>query len=252
MNTSLCRDDMFHGGARSHSFGTSAKVAVQSTTFCSSQSGLKPELQVRLEERRRERSRIARELHDTLFQGFFSASYMLGSAADQLPENSASRLSVDRARGVINGILAEARTILQGLRSSTPKSESLEQSLSAIREEFAHEQKTGFRVFVNGQPRDLQPNIIEQIYLIGREALLNAVHHSGAANIEAEVEYLPRRLRLRVRDNGRGIDPQILKSGRDSHWGLLGMQERAANIGAKLRICSRLGQGTEVELSVLQ
>lgn len=250
MNTSLCRDEIFREGARVHSLSASAELPVQSVTFCSCRSGLKSELQVRLEERRKERSRIARELHDTLFQGFFGASYMLQNAAEHLPENSPSRQSVDRALGVVNRMLDETRSALRGLRSSSAYPASLEQSLSSIREEFTHDQKTRFRIFVTGQSRNLHSSVQEQVNAIGREALLNAVRHAGAANIEAEIEYLPRRLRLRVRDNGRGIDPEILRLGRDSHWGLLGMQERAASVGAKLRIWSRPGKGTEVEVSV--
>jgi nitrate/nitrite-specific signal transduction histidine kinase len=80
--------------------------------------------------------------------------------------------------------------------------------------------------------------------------VINAFRHSGARNIEVEVEYASRRLRMLVRDNGRGIDPQTLTSGRDGHWGLPGMRERAERIGAKVRLWSRPGSGTEVELLV--
>jgi signal transduction histidine kinase len=107
-----------------------------------------------------------------------------------------------------------------------------------------------FRLFVTGQPKPLTPEIQEQIYLIRREAMLNAVRRAQATSIEAEVEYLPHRLRLAVRDNGCGIDPQIVRSGRACHWGLVGMRERAGGIGAKLRIWSRPGAGPEVEISL--
>ncbi len=99
-----------------------------------------------------------------------------------------------------------------------------------------------------GQPRSLDLGILEQIYLITREALRNALNHSDAKNIEAEIEYLPQRLRVIVRDNGSGIDPEVLRSGSKSHWGLTGMRERAASLGAKLRLWSRPGAGTEMEL----
>jgi signal transduction histidine kinase len=88
----------------------------------------------------------------------------------------------------------------------------------------------------------------EQIYYIGREALVNALRHAEATSIEAEVEYLPRRLRLVVRDNGRGIDPEIVRTGRPAHRGLRGMRERAESIGAQLRILSKPKAGTEVEI----
>jgi signal transduction histidine kinase len=96
----------------------------------------------------------------------------------------------------------------------------------------------------------LKPEIQEQINLIGREALVNALLHSEATCIEAEVEYLPRRLRVVVRDNGRGVDPQVTGAPSDAHWGLVGMRDRAESIGAKLTIWSRPGAGTEVEISV--
>ena len=125
---------------------------------------------------------------------------------------------------------------------------SLEQALSELWEEFTPG-GTRYQIFVLGKPKTLKPAIKEQIYLIGREAVLNALRHSGAAAIEAEVEYSARRLRVVVRDNGCGIDPQAVRSSPHSHWGLLGMRERAACVGAQLRVWSRPGGGTEVEIS---
>jgi signal transduction histidine kinase len=94
----------------------------------------------------------------------------------------------------------------------------------------------------------MDPAIQEQVYRIGQEALVNALHHSDATNIEAEVEYIGQRVRVVVRDNGRGIDPRLMQTGRAAHWGLAGMRERAEAIGARLRIWSRPGAGTEVEI----
>jgi signal transduction histidine kinase len=205
-------------------------------------------LNLRLEERRSERARIARELHDTLLQGVIGASMMLDCAAEEMPPDSPGKLSVSRALRRIQGAIGEARAALQGLRSSRPPSASLEKALSELRDEFTSSANVEFRVVVRGEPRELQPAIQKQIYLIGREALLNALRHSQARKIQAEVEYLPRGLRLLVSDNGCGMDPKVIPWGRDSHWGLLGMQERAASIGAKLRIWSRPGSGTEAEL----
>jgi signal transduction histidine kinase len=142
----------------------------------------------------------------------------------------------------------EGRVALQDLRSSASPSLSLENALYVLWDELA---PTGvqFRILVEGQPKPLNPAIQEQIFLIAREALLNALRHSGAASIEAVVEYSPRRLRVVLRDNGCGIDPQVVWSGRDLHWGLMGMRERAGSVGAQVRIWSRLGAGTEVEIS---
>lgn len=125
----------------------------------------------------------------------------------------------------------------------------LEQALCCLSEEFAPGGSVRFRVIVSGQAKPLKTAIQEQIYLIGREALINALRHSEASSIEAEVEYFPRQLRVLVRDNGCGMDPK-LTGGRQAHRGLVGMRERAASIGAQLRIWSRLGAGTEVEVSL--
>jgi signal transduction histidine kinase len=110
------------------------------------------------------------------------------------------------------------------------------------------------RIFVTGRPRRLRPDAQEQIYLISREAMVNAMRHSQATNVETEVEYLPRRLRVIIRDNGRGIDPDFVRSEEAHDCGLAerlaGMRKRAEEIGARLRVWSRLGAGTEVEISV--
>ena len=202
------------------------------------------ELSVRLDERQR----IARELHDSLLQGLLGLSLQLQAAVGQVPANSPSRAALDHAIGRMRHVIDEARHILLGLRSSAMDSMSLEQALSCLRDEFDPAASVRFRVFVTGQPKSLKPATQEQIYLIAREALINALRHSEAASIEAEVEYRPWRLRILVRDNGRGIDPKTVRSGRHAHWGLVGMRERAAAIGAELRIWSRLGAGTEVEI----
>jgi signal transduction histidine kinase len=203
---------------------------------------------LRLEAQRRERNRIARELHDTYLQGFAGALFLLHKAEEQTRSNSPAKLSIGRAVRLIRESLDEARSALQGLRSLTPGPTSLEHALAALRDEHALDADIGFRVFVAGQPKELQPAIQKQIYLIGREAVINAFRHSRATKIEAEIEYLRRQVRLLVRDNGCGIDPKTLAIGCDSHWGLLGMRERAESIGASLRIWSKPGLGTEIEL----
>src|SRR5262245_53609932 len=123
---------------------------------------------------------------------------------------------------------------------------SLDQALSSLRAGLPSRGSVGLRAVATGQPISLRPPIQEQIYPIAREALINALRHSEATSIEAEVEYRPRCLRVLVRDNGRGIDAKTVQSGRHAHWGLLGMRERATGIGAELRIWSRIGAGAEV------
>ena len=208
------------------------------------------DVRIRLDERIRERARIARDMHDTLLQGFLGVSLQLQAAVEQLPAGSPGKPALDSAAVRMRLVINEARDILQGLRSSAIEAMSLEQALSCLREEFTPGGGIKFRVFVTGKPRVLKPEIQEQIYFIGREALINALRHSNATSIEAEIEYLPRRMRVLIRDNGCGMNPQVATRGRNSHWGLVGMRERADGIGAQFRIWSRAGAGTEVELSL--
>jgi signal transduction histidine kinase len=107
-----------------------------------------------------------------------------------------------------------------------------------------------FRVSVEGPPRGLHPILRDDIYRIAREALRNAFRHAQASQIEAEITYGERILRLRIRDDGKGIDPKHLQAGRDGHWGLPGMRERAQQIGAQFEMWSEVGAGTEVELRI--
>jgi signal transduction histidine kinase len=218
--------------------------------FCHAiQEQLNREQNLRQEERGNERARIARELHDTLFQGFFGASMVLHNAVEAMPADSPDRHSMGKALQVVQRVLEEGRAVLQGLRAPMFAPESVERELSRFAEDFA---PIGVRceISVTGTPKALRADVQEQINLIGREALINALLHSEASCIEAEVEYSPRRLRVNVRDNGRGIDPQVARARRDSHWGLVGMRERAEGIGATLEIWSRPGAGTEVEILV--
>jgi signal transduction histidine kinase len=209
------------------------------------------ELSLDSEERCNERARIARELHDTLLQGFIGASLLLHAAVEQTPADSPSKLSLTRAVRLVHQAIDEGRVVLQGLGSATTTSMSLEHGLSKLGDEFGPDCAVPIRILVSGHSRAMKPAVQEQIYLIAREALVNALRHSEATSIEAEVEYLPRRLRVAVRDNGRGIDPRGGRSGRrGGHWGMASMRERAENIGARLKVRSRARAGTEVELSI--
>ena len=106
----------------------------------------------------------------------------------------------------------------------------------------------GFRVIVEGQQRPLNPLVRDEVYRIGREALVNAFRHARANTVEVELEYAAKHMRMLVRDDGVGIAPEVLKSGSDGHWGLSGMRERADRIGARFKVFSRAAAGTEVEL----
>jgi len=211
---------------------------------------LATQLNVRFEERLAERTRIARELHDTLLQGFLSASMQLDVAADRLPEDSPLKNSLGHVLDRMSQVIEEGRNAVRGLRSSTGAPHELEQAFSGIQSELATGQTTAYRVLVEGKPRRLIPAVRDDVYRIGREALVNAFRHSGATAIEIEIEYTPRELRMFVRDDGRGMDPQVMRSGTLGHWGITGMKERAKHIGGVLTIRSRAAAGTEIELRV--
>jgi signal transduction histidine kinase len=206
--------------------------------------------ELRLEERLSERTRIARELHDTLLQGVISASMQLHVAVDQLPSDSPAKPLLSRVLQVMGQVIEEGRNAVRGFRSIERETQDLGREFSRVPQELDVKEQIDFRVVVEGHPQSLHPVIREEVYSIGREALVNSFRHSGASRIEVELQYSASQLRILVRDDGCGVDAQLLESGRHGHWGLSGMRERAERIGAKLKISSRAGDGTEVEIRV--
>jgi signal transduction histidine kinase/streptogramin lyase len=208
------------------------------------------QLNVRFEERLAERTRIAQELHDTLLQGFLSASMQLHVAADAVPADSPAKSLLRHVQQLMSRVIDEGRNAVRGLRAAPESGDDLEQAFARIPGEMGASDGVAFRVFVDGQPHPLHPLIRDEMYRIGREAAVNAFRHSDGSRIEIELEYSLHYVRMLVRDDGRGIDEHVLRAGRDGHWGLSGMRERAQRIGASLKVWSRAGAGTEVELLV--
>jgi signal transduction histidine kinase len=207
-------------------------------------------LNARFEERLAERTRITQEIHDTLLQSFLSASMQLHVAMDQVSDDSPAKPRLSHVQQLVGKVIEEARNTIRGLGSAGSDPLDLERAFDRIRQEFAVQKQIDFRVVVEGRPRPLRPILRDEVYGIGREALVNAFRHAGANNIEVEMEYTARRLRILVRDDGCGIGPQAPRSGDGGRKGLSGMRERAEGIGARLKVRSRAGAGTEVELSV--
>jgi signal transduction histidine kinase len=197
-----------------------------------------------------ERTRIAQELHDTLLQTFQSASLHLGVALYGVAPDSPLTPQLDRILQIMRQGIEEGRNAIQGLRSTGLHTSDLVLALSHVRDGLEVQPDIDFRVIVIGRQRPLPPEIQHEIYRIGREALVNAFCHAAPTRIELELEYSDHELRMRIRDNGRGIPPQVLGKGRDGHWGLAGMRERATRIGGLLEIQSSTAAGTEVTLSV--
>jgi signal transduction histidine kinase len=212
------------------------------------------QLSLRFEERLAERTRIARELHDTLLQSFQGLTLHFQTVNDLLPPGKAKE-ALEKVLDRADQAIIEGRDAIQNLRSSTTATNDLAKAMTALGEELAgtrddEKQPTTLRVSIEGRAKDLHPILRDDIYRIAREALQNAFRHAQASKIEAEITYGERLLRLRIRDDGRGIDPKLLDGGRDGHWGLRGMRERAEQIGAQLEMWSEGGVGTELELRI--
>lgn len=211
--------------------------------------GVAERFNLRLEERVGERTRIARELHDTLLQSFQGLMLRLQAVEDLLPEGKA-KAQLEQALERADQAIAEGRDAVHELRSSAAVSNDLAQAVRALGDEMAIEQSAAFRLVVEGAPRDLHPIIRDEIYRIAREALRNAFRHAAAQHIETDITYGERLFRLRIRDDGEGIPPEILEGERPGHYGLRGMRERAKQTGGKLDIWSGPRAGTEIDLSI--
>jgi signal transduction histidine kinase/ligand-binding sensor domain-containing protein len=212
---------------------------------------------MRLEERVGERTRIAHDLHDTLLQTFQGLVFRFQAVRNDLPDRPEDACeALDSALVSADQALAEGRSSIQELRSELLKESNIEQMLLATGRELASSQNgehgsPPLRVIVEGTRRAKQAMIREEIYRIARELLRNAYRHAHARSIEAELRYDDDAFVLIVRDDGKGIDPNVLKDrGRAGHWGLRGAYERAEGIGARLDVWSEAGAGTEVRLTV--
>jgi signal transduction histidine kinase/ligand-binding sensor domain-containing protein len=214
------------------------------------------EFDVKLEARVDERTRIARELHDTLLQSFQGLLLRFQTVRELLRTRPAEaeeilRSAIDQTAHSIS----EGRSAVQGLRASTVERNDLAAAITTLGEDLTAQASSsapvGLGVDVEGTPRTLHPIVRDEIYRIASEALRNAFRHAEAKQIEVELRYDERQLRLRVRDDGKGINPNFLTpEGRAGHFGLHGMHERAKLIGGRLTVWSAPDSGTEIELSI--
>jgi signal transduction histidine kinase len=208
---------------------------------------------MRLEERVNERTRVARDLHDTLVQSFHAVVLRL-QAVTFLPPAEA-RQALENVIEDAGHAIVEARDAVQGLRSATVVSGDLPSLIKALGEELiasqSDEPAPAVSVNVEGSPLEIVPLVRDEIYRIAREALRNAFRHAAASRIEVEIRYAPRVLRLRIRDDGKGIDQEVAdRGGRTGHFGLAGMRERAELLKGTLAVWSDRGSGAEVELTI--
>jgi signal transduction histidine kinase len=214
------------------------------------------EVTIGLEAKMSERTRMARDLHDTLLQsvqGLLLQLEVLSQMQQDRPIEAKEKLAIiiDRTAEAIT----EGRNAVQGLRASTVETNDLARAVNSLGEELATDSANyaapAFRVTVEGEPRDLHPILRDEIFRIAAEALRNAFNHAAARHVEVEIRYDNQQFRLRVRDDGKGMDTAVILGQQpEGHYGLPGMRERGKLIGGKLVIWSEAGAGTEVELCI--
>jgi signal transduction histidine kinase len=208
-------------------------------------------LQQRLGVRLEERERIARELHDTFFQGIQGLLLRFHTATSQLRKDEPARRIFEETLKQSDQVMLEGRELVLDLRATVSEPTDLPTAFADFGEGMRKAGSCSFSVVVNGSVRPLHPVVFEELFKIGKEALGNAFRHSGAHSIEAELNYQRSELRIRIRDDGTGIDSIILQQGhREGHFGLPGMRERAQKVGAHLEVWSGPGAGTEVEVRI--
>jgi signal transduction histidine kinase len=213
-------------------------------------------LDLQYRERLSERTRIARELHDTLLQSFQGLILRFQTVHDLLPGRPMdAKQALEGALDRADQAVTEGRDAVQDLRSSGEVRTDLAQDLTTqgkqLTATYGQGDAASFRVVVEGAPKTLSAAIRDQIFRIVREGLRNSFAHAQATRIEAEIAYSEKLFRVRIRDDGKGIDSEVLNQGeRAGHWGLAGMRERAKLMGAQLEVWSETGAGTEIELNI--
>jgi signal transduction histidine kinase/ligand-binding sensor domain-containing protein len=217
---------------------------------------LEAQFAVGLEARVDERTRIARDLHDTLLQSFNALLLRLQTVSNVLPaQPDEAKRRIDRAIEQASNAITEGRDTLNELRSTGSAAIDLDQAISNFARELlsgsASELVPDVQVQVEGTPIPMNPIVRDEVYRIATEGVRNAIRHAHARQIEVEIRYAEHQLRLRIGDNGTGIDPAILDhEHKAGHWGLRGMRERAKLVGGTLEVWSQLDVGTEIDLSI--
>jgi ligand-binding sensor domain-containing protein/signal transduction histidine kinase len=211
-------------------------------------------LNLAFDERLAERTRIARDFHDTLLQSFQGVLLNVHAVTYKLSDRPEVKQAIENVIEQARHAITEGRNAIERLRSSKHEGSELETAISRFGQELAANQSESavpeFYVNVVGATRPLAPILADEIYHIAIEALRNAFRHAYARRIEVEIRYGPREFQVRVRDNGKGIKPEVLQTGRDGHYGIIGMRERTKLAGGRLVFWSELDSGTELELTV--
>jgi ligand-binding sensor domain-containing protein/signal transduction histidine kinase len=209
------------------------------------------QLRARMEERLDERERIARDLHDTFLQSVQGLILKFHAVATQIPPDQSAHAALERTLDHADRVLAEGRDRVRNLRAPAIPFGGLPVAFERLAREISPAGSTELKILVEGSLRELHPVVREESFCIGREAIVNALAHSGGNQIEVKITYKPQQFCLQVRDDGHGIAQKILEEGgRANHWGMQGMRERATKVGGQLKIASSSATGTEIELTI--
>ena len=206
-------------------------------------------IKLRLEERINERTRLTRELHDTFLQTIQGSKLVADDALDPSADPIRMRRAMEKLSLWLGKATQEGRAALNSLRATTTQTNDLADALRRVTEDGLMPKSMAVTFSVVGDAREMHPIVRDEIYRVGYEAIHNACTHSGASQLEVELRYA-HDLALRVTDNGTGVGPAIADRGKDGHFGLQGMRERAARIGGKLSLGSSSNSGTEIKLIV--
>lgn len=206
-------------------------------------------ISARFDERLAERTRMARELHDTFLQTIQGSKLVADDALDPSTDLVRMRHAMEQLSAWLEQATREGRAALNSLRTSTTQKNDLAEAFHRATENGLMPGSMQATFSVVGDAKEMHPIVRDEIYRIGYEAIGNAYKHSRASRLDVELKYT-QDLALRVRDNGIGIDPSTAELGKDGHFGLRGMRERAARIGGKLTLVSSANSGTEITVVV--
>jgi signal transduction histidine kinase/ligand-binding sensor domain-containing protein len=206
-------------------------------------------MKARFDERLAERTRVARDIHDTLLQTVQGSKLVADHALKNASDHGQLVLAVEQLAEWLAQANEEGRAALNSLRTSTSESNDLADAFRRALDECRVHANMDVSLSVVGDGRDLHPVVRDEIYRIGYEAIRNACRHSTGGAVDVMLEYA-RDLTLRIRDDGVGIDPAVLEKGKEGHFGLPGMRERAARIGGRFAIETAPRSGTAVTLIV--
>jgi signal transduction histidine kinase len=202
----------------------------------------------RFDERLAERTRIARDLHDTLLQTIQGSKLVADDALETSSDPGRMRKALEQLSAWLQQAGQEGRAALNSLRVSATTTNDLAEAFKRVLETTPIHSLAA-TISVSGDVRDIHPIVRDEVYRVGYEAIRNAHAHSGGNHLEVQLRYADD-LTLRVRDNGMGADASTFSAGKEGHYGVRGMRERAGRIGAKLNIVSDAKRGTEVCLIV--